>query len=77
MWEGGQPYKMVGALTLSTEGCSQLGGVLLDADPFGSKMGVDPVKDCALMYAVNQDSRKSEVTVYEFNSNFRPVEDAM
>ena len=65
------------ALALSTEGRSQLGGVVLDADPFGSKMVIDPVKDCALMYAVNEDSRKSEVTVYECNSNFRPVEDAM
>ena len=48
MWEGGQPYKMDG-LALSTEGRSQLGGVLLEKDPFGSKMVIDPVKKHALM----------------------------
>jgi all-trans-8'-apo-beta-carotenal 15,15'-oxygenase len=74
LWEGGQPYK-VDALALSTEGRSQLGGVLKENDPFGCKMGYDPIKNRALFYAVNQDSRKSELTVYEFNSNFRLVEE--
>ena len=74
MWEGGQPYKMDG-LALSTEGRSQLGGVLNEPDPFGCKMVVDPVKDRAVMYGVNQGSKDSEVTVYEFDNKFRLVED--
>mmetsp|Transcript_9373 Transcript_9373/g.19668 ORF Transcript_9373/g.19668 Transcript_9373/m.19668 type:complete len:655 (-) Transcript_9373:82-2046(-) len=74
MWEGGQPYKMDG-LALSTEGRSQLGGVLEEKDPFGSKMVIDPVKDRALMYRVLQDSKSSKVTTFEFNSNFRLVEE--
>lgn len=70
MWEGGQPYKMDG-LALSTEGRSQLGGVLKEPDPFGSKMVIDPVKNRAIMYGVNQDGKRSEVTMYEFNEKFR------
>jgi all-trans-8'-apo-beta-carotenal 15,15'-oxygenase len=60
-------------LALSTEGRSQLGGVLKEPDPFGGKMVIDPIKDRALMYGVVQSSLKSEVTVYEFNSDFRLV----
>ena len=74
MWEGGQPYKLDG-LALSTEGRSQLGGVLEEKDPFGSKMVIDPVKDRALMYRVLQDSKSSQLTVFEFNNNFRLVEE--
>jgi len=74
MWEGGQPYKLDG-LALSTEGRSQLGGILAEKDPFGSKMVIDPVKDRALMYRVVQDAKSSELTVFEFNNKFRLVED--
>ena len=74
MWEGGQPYKL-GSIALDTEGRSQLGGVLKEKDPFGSKMVYDPVKDRALMYGVNQDSSNSELVVYEFNNKFRPIQE--
>jgi all-trans-8'-apo-beta-carotenal 15,15'-oxygenase len=70
MWEGGQPYKM-NALALSTEGRSQLGGVLKESEPFGSKMVIDPVKNHAIMYGVTQDAKQSEVTIFEFNDKFR------
>ena len=70
LWEGGQPYKMDG-LALSTEGRSQLGGVLKEPDPFGSKMVIDPIKNHAIMYGIEQDGKRSEVTVYEFNDKFR------
>ena len=73
-WEGGQPYKMDG-LALSTEGRSQLGGVLGEEDPFSSKMVIDPVKDRALMYRVRQDAKTSELTVFEFNDKFRLVDE--
>ena len=74
MWEGGQPYKMDG-LALSTEGRSQLGGVLGEKDNFSSKMVIDPLKERALMYRVRQDSKSSELTVFEFNDKFRLVDE--
>ncbi len=70
LWEGGQPYK-IDALALSTEGRSQLGGILKEVDPFGCKMVIDPIKNHAIMYSVNQDAKRSEVTIYEFNEKFR------
>lgn len=73
LWEGGQPYKLDG-LALSTEGRSMLGGVLREDDSMGAKMVVDPIKNRALLYGVNQDPKNSEVTVYEFNDSFRLVE---
>eukprot|EP00531_Pseudo-nitzschia_arenysensis_P014268 CAMPEP_0116156430 /NCGR_PEP_ID=MMETSP0329-20121206/22829_1 /TAXON_ID=697910 /ORGANISM="Pseudo-nitzschia arenysensis, Strain B593" /LENGTH=644 /DNA_ID=CAMNT_0003653515 /DNA_START=124 /DNA_END=2054 /DNA_ORIENTATION=+ len=74
MWEGGQPYKMEG-LALSTEGRSQLGGVLEEQDPFSAKLVIDPVKERALMYRIRQDAKSSELTVLEFNDKFRLVEE--
>ncbi|KAL3916309.1 MAG: hypothetical protein SGILL_005235 [Bacillariaceae sp.] len=74
MCEGSQPYKIDG-LALSTEGRSQLGGVVEEQDPFGSKMVIDPVKNRALMYGVAQDGKSSQITVFEFNDKFRLVEE--
>jgi len=74
MFDGCQPYKM-DALALSTEGRSQLGGVLEEKDPFGGKMVIDPVKDRALMYRLVQDAKSSKLTVLEFNSKFRLVDE--
>jgi len=74
MWEGGQPYKLDG-LALSTEGRSRLGGVLEEKDPFSSSIVIDPVKERALMYRVRQDSKSSELTLFEFNNKFRVVEE--
>lgn len=74
LWEGGQPYKL-DSLALSTEGRSQLGGILEEQDPFGSKLVVDPVTNRALMYKVVQDAKTSKLTVYEFNDKFRLVDD--
>jgi len=74
MFEGCQPYKLDG-LALSTEGKSQLGGVLLEKDPFGSKMVIDPLKDRAIMYRLRQDAKSSELTVFEFNNKFRLVDE--
>jgi all-trans-8'-apo-beta-carotenal 15,15'-oxygenase len=74
MWEGGQPYKLDG-LALSTEGRSQLGGILKEKEPFGGKMVIDPVKERAVMYAVAQGASNSDLTLYEFNNKFRLVEE--
>mmetsp|Transcript_4711 Transcript_4711/g.11460 ORF Transcript_4711/g.11460 Transcript_4711/m.11460 type:complete len:655 (+) Transcript_4711:188-2152(+) len=73
-FEGCQPYKME-SLALSTEGRSQLGGVLEEKDPFGSKMVIDPIRDRALMYRLRQDAKSSQLTVFEFNNNFRLVDE--
>lgn len=70
LWEGGLPYKL-DALGLSTEGRSQLGGVLKEEDPFGGKAVLDPKKDRLLMYRNLQSSGSSILTLYEFNSKFR------
>jgi len=75
LWEGGQPYKL-DSLALSTEGRSRLGGAIRkDADPFGSKIVIDPIKERAIFYGVKPDAKKSELTVYEFDSDFRLVQD--
>lgn len=75
MWEGGQPYKL-DALALSTEGRSQLGGALRSPDdPLGSKMVVDSEQKRALFYGLKQDSKESEISLYEFGADFRLVED--
>jgi carotenoid cleavage dioxygenase-like enzyme len=72
LWEGGLPYKL-DALALSTEGRSQLGGVLKEPEPLGSKAVLDSKKDRMLFYGNKQDSKASQLTVYEFNSKFRLV----
>lgn len=74
LWEGGQPYKL-DARALDTEGRSRLGGVIQkDADPFGSKMSIDSQKNRALFYGVELGAVSTEVTLYEFDKDFRLVE---
>lgn len=70
LWEGGLPYKL-DALGLSTEGRSQLGGVLKEADPFSGKAVYDPIKQRMLFYSNRADSGSSELTLWEFNAKFR------
>jgi all-trans-8'-apo-beta-carotenal 15,15'-oxygenase len=75
MSEGSQPYKLDG-LALQSEGRSQLGGAIeREADPFGSKMAYDPKSERAVFYGVKPGTKNSEVTIYEFNSDFRLVEE--
>lgn len=70
LWEGGLPYKL-DALGLSTEGRSQLGGVLGETDPFSGAAVYDSNKDRMLFYSNKQDGGSSELTLYEFNAKFR------
>ena len=72
LWEGGLPYKL-DSLALSTEGRSQLGGVLKEKDPFGGAAVYDSAKNRMLFYSNAQDAKLSKLTVYEFNSKFRLV----
>jgi all-trans-8'-apo-beta-carotenal 15,15'-oxygenase len=74
MWEGGLPYKL-DALALSTEGRSQLGGILQETDSFCGKGVIDSKANRALFYGNMQNPKSSDVTLYEFNSNFRLVEE--
>ncbi len=70
LWEGGLPYKL-NELALSTEGRSQLGGVLKEADPFGGAAKYDSKKDRMVFYGNKQDAGGSELTIFEFNNKFR------
>lgn len=72
LWEGGLPYKL-DALGLSTEGRSQLGGVLGEVDPFGGKATLDLKKNRLVSYSNKQGSKSSDLTLYEFNAKFRVV----
>ena len=51
MWEGGQPYKM-DSLALSTEGRSQLGGVLKEFDSMGGRTAFVMFPEVGLVVAV-------------------------
>jgi all-trans-8'-apo-beta-carotenal 15,15'-oxygenase len=74
LWEGGQPYKMDGR-ALGTEGRSQLGGaVRKDTDPMGGVLRVDAATQSAIMYGISHGAQSSELTLYEFNSDFRLVQ---
>jgi all-trans-8'-apo-beta-carotenal 15,15'-oxygenase len=74
LWEGGQPYKL-DAMALSTEGRSRLGGAIpKETDPVGGKVVMDPVRQHALLYAVEPGPSHSQVVVYEFNEKFKLVD---
>ena len=76
MFEGCQPYKL-DARALSTDGRSRLGGAIRrDADPFGSKISYDASTHRAIFYSVNQNGINTDLTTYEFDADFRLVEDA-
>ena len=70
LWEGGLPYKL-DALGLSTEGRSQLGGVLNEDDPFSGQAVQDAKNNRLVAYRNKQGSGSSELTLYEFNAKFR------
>lgn len=74
LWEGGLPYKL-DALALSTEGRSQLGGVMQEMDPFGSKGVIDSKQDRILFYSNVQGPKSSDITIYEFDKTFRLVKE--
>lgn len=76
LWEGGLPYKL-DSLALSSEGRSQLGGILIESSPFGGKAVYDPKRERMLFYSNKQDSDTSELNLFEFNSKFRLVHKAV
>ena len=73
LWNGGIQYKL-DALVVSTEGRSQLGGMLLESTPLGGKSCYDATKEQMVFY-VNQPEEgpngSSRVILYEFNKKFK------
>jgi all-trans-8'-apo-beta-carotenal 15,15'-oxygenase len=75
LWEGGQPYKMDGR-ALGTEGRSQFGGAILkDTDPLGGAVAFDSsANHRALFYGISHGPQASDLTLYEFDKDFRLVQ---
>lgn len=76
LWSGGLPYKL-DSLALSTDGRSQLGGVVKrEESAMGSKAVIDSKKNRILFFGVDEESGSSSVlNLYEFNSKFQPIKD--
>ncbi|GMH77072.1 hypothetical protein TL16_g07283 [Triparma laevis f. inornata] len=70
LWEGGLPYK-IDPLGLGTSGKSQLGAVLKSSDSFGGSSRYSIATDTMAFYSVEQDPKKSTITVYEFDEDFK------
>lgn len=76
LWSGGLPYKL-DALALSTEGRTQLGGVVKREEAaMGARAVVDARKNRILFFGVDEESgSSSQLNLYEFNSKFQPIRD--
>ncbi|KAL3811528.1 hypothetical protein ACHAXA_010304 [Cyclostephanos tholiformis] len=75
LWSGGLPYKL-DALALSTDGRSQLGGVVKREDQsMGANAVIDSRRNRILFYGIDEDSGSSQLNLYEFNSKFQPIRD--
>ncbi|EED91809.1 predicted protein [Thalassiosira pseudonana CCMP1335] len=73
LWSGGLPYKL-DSLALSTDGRSQLGGVIKKEDSaLGGKAAFDAKRNRMLFYGVDEESNASTLNLYEFNSKFQPI----
>ena len=78
MWSGGLPYKL-DSLGLSTDGRTQLGGVIKkEESSIGAKATIDSSKNRILFYGIDELSesqKESQLNIYEFNSKFQPIKD--
>eukprot|EP00581_Thalassiosira_minuscula_P002426 CAMPEP_0183736448 /NCGR_PEP_ID=MMETSP0737-20130205/49290_1 /TAXON_ID=385413 /ORGANISM="Thalassiosira miniscula, Strain CCMP1093" /LENGTH=554 /DNA_ID=CAMNT_0025970455 /DNA_START=425 /DNA_END=2089 /DNA_ORIENTATION=+ len=75
LWSGGLPYKL-DSLALSTDGRSQLGGVVKREEAaMGGKAVIDAKKNRILFFGVDEDSGSSQLNLYEFNSKFQAIKD--
>jgi all-trans-8'-apo-beta-carotenal 15,15'-oxygenase len=70
LWDGGLPYKL-DLLALSTEGRSQLGGILKEEQALGAKTIVDPKRNRIIFFANKPTPTSSLLTTYEFNAKFK------
>ena len=75
LWSGGLPYKL-DSLALSTDGRTQLGGVIKREDSsMSSKAIIDSKKNRILFFGIDEESSSSQLNIYEFNSKFQPIRD--
>lgn len=75
MWSGGLPYKL-DSLALSTDGRTQMGGVIKKEEAsIGSKAVIDAKKNRILFFGVDEESGSSQLNIYEFNSKFQAIKD--
>ena len=75
LWGGGLPYKL-DSLALSTDGRTQLGGVIKREDSsMSSKAIIDSKKNRILFFGIDEESSSSQLNIYEFNSKFQPIRD--
>jgi len=75
MWSGGLPYKL-DSLALSTDGKTQLGGIIKREEAsIGGKAAIDAKKNRILFFGVDEESGSSQLNLYEFNSKFQAIED--
>lgn len=75
LWSGGLPYKL-DSLALSTEGRSQLGGAVKKEDSaLGGKAVIDAARNRILFYGIDEDSKASQLNLYEFNAKFQPIKE--
>lgn len=75
LWSGGLPYKL-DSLALSTDGRSQLGGVIKkEESALGGKAIIDAAQNRILFYGIDEDSSSSQLNLYEFNAKFQPIKE--
>ncbi|KAL7513607.1 hypothetical protein ACHAXN_010879 [Cyclotella atomus] len=75
LWSGGLPYKL-DSLALSTEGRSQLGGVVKkEESSLGGKAVIDAKQNRILFYGIDEDSTSSQLNLYEFNAKFQSIKE--
>mmetsp|Transcript_22950 Transcript_22950/g.35899 ORF Transcript_22950/g.35899 Transcript_22950/m.35899 type:complete len:660 (+) Transcript_22950:210-2189(+) len=75
MWAGGLPYKL-DSLALSTDGRSQLGGIIKkEESAMSSSAVIDSKRNRILFYGIDEGSSGSTLNIYEFNSKFQSIKD--
>jgi len=75
LWGGGLPYKL-DSLALSTDGRSQLGGVIKREEAsMASRAAIDAKKNRILFFGIDEESGSSNLNLYEFNSRFQSIKD--
>jgi all-trans-8'-apo-beta-carotenal 15,15'-oxygenase len=75
LWAGGLPYKL-DSLALSTDGRSQLGGIIKrEENAMSSSAVIDSKSNRILFYGIDEEANGSTLNIYEFNSKFQPVKE--
>ena len=75
LWSGGLPYKL-DSLALSTDGRSQLGGIIKrEESAMSSSAVIDSKRNRILFYGIDEEANGSVLNIYEFNSKFQPIKE--